>query len=369
MTRKIGILTALVGSLLVLGSMSARTPDGTKIRAGGEADSTVKAGNGGLHSSRENTEPERLSGEQQQQQQSPSPPSFYRALSRRSVGRYILATSSLVGECARVYTPAPLGLVASSLWNRFSMGLDSHGRDRRGSLGPKKSSGFSYDRFMSPNDRTGDDEDLPGDGDAAAAVPPDKYGRVSSAFLARHDIGDLPRTTEGPERAENEFDDEKTEPVAPPPGVDERSRDQNIRNVIRTTRRQSTRQSAHTAAGSVFKSIASLGRDRTKRAMDDMDLLSDSEDEGDGCDGGGGGEGRLGDVLSARTFVSDTTATPAAAHSGRVSAESTVGRNLVNADDTATTLVNKLRLGKKTEGGESSHLRSRRKTRRSQRLE
>lgn len=347
MARKNGILTALVGSLLLLGSLSARSPDGTKIRAGGRADSTVEAGNGDHHSDRENSRSDRLTGERQQQQQkqNPSPPSFYRALSRRSVGRYIIATSSLVGECARVYTPTPLGLVASSLWNRFGMGFDLHGRDRRGSLGQNKSSGFSYDRFMSPNDRAGDDEGLPGD--SVQSVPPDKYSRVSSAFLVRHEIGG----TASLEKAEEKLDDGKTDPVPPREMPDQKG------GVIRTNRGQSPQ----TTTGSVLKSITSLGRDRNKQAMDDIDLLSDSEDEGDECYGEKGREGFGG---SAKNYVSDT---PGGVNSGRGSAESTIGRNLVDADDNVATLVNRLRLGKKT-GGESS-LSSRRKARRSRQLD
>lgn len=354
MIRKNGILAALVCSLL-LGSVSARTPYGTKIRAGGRADSTVKAGKVDLLSDRENSESDRFTGEwQHQQQQHASPPSFYRALSRRSVGRYIMATSSLVGECARVYTPPPLSLVASSLWNRFGMGFDSHGQDRRSSLGHKKSSGFSYDRFMSPNDRAGDDEDLPGD--AVQSVPPKKYGRVSSAFLVRHEIGD----TAGLERGEEKLDDgkTKTDPVPPRPVLDDMPELE--RGMIRTNRRQSPQ----TTTGSVLKSITSLGRDRNKQAMDDIDLLSDSEDEADGCYGEREEGGRFGEG-STKNYVSDSPF--GGAQSGRGSAESTIGRNLVDADDNAVTLVNRLRLGKRT-GGESS-LSSRRKARRSRQLD
>lgn len=348
-----GMLTALVGSLALLGSVSARTPDVAKIHAGGGADRTVKADNGDVYSDCESSGSERLSGERQQQPpRNLCPPSFYRALSRRSVGRYLLATSSLVGECARVYTPAPLSLAASSLWNGFGMGLHSQGRDHRGSLGQNKSSGFSYDRYMSPNDRAGNDEDLPGcDAFSASFVPPRKYSRVSSAFLARHEIGD----TEGLEEEEKELGDGKTDPAPPPLVSDDMSHDQPNRGIIRTRR-----QSPQTSTGSMLKSFASLGLDRNNRAMDDTDLLSDSED-GDGCDREGGMEKTFGDVLSSRTLVSDTSA-----RTGTTSAEPTITRNLVDSDDDGITLVNRLRLGKKT--SESSHLRSRRKARRSRQL-
>ncbi|CAM9624186.1 unnamed protein product, partial [Pylaiella littoralis] len=260
-------------------SVSARTPDGTEIHAGGRAYSTVEAGNRGLHSDRESFGSQRFSGErQQQQQQNPLPSTFYRALSKRSVGRYILATSSLVGECARVYTPAPVGAVASSLWNRFGMGLGSHGRDRRGSSGQNKSSGFSYDRFMSTNNRAENDEDmLHGDGVFSAPAQPDKYGRVSAAFLARHEIGGI----EGLRIVEKELEGDMADPVPHPFVFHESYGAPSKTDEMSKTRRQST----ETRTGSVLKSIASLGRDRNKGATDDMDLLSDSEDVGDECHG------------------------------------------------------------------------------------
>lgn len=329
----------LLGSLLFLPclSMSARTPHASQIRGGGGPPSTSEEDHvGGL-----NVHP-----------RGDAPPMFYRALSRRSVGRYVLATSSLVGECARVYTPAPLISIASSLCSRFSIGLDSRRRDSgRGSLGKRKSSGFSYDKFMSPDKRAEDEEDdLCGDyGDPTATpVPPDKYGRVSSAFLVRHEIGgdSARRTSKEPVEKEKEVGVKLPSPVlggdAPPkrstPGVGGR------------------RPSPHATASSVFKSISSLARDkRRKPELDDMDLLSDSED-GDGWD-----EEEGGDILSSEKGVFES---PGEADSFRVTAK-TIGRNLVDVDDAATSLVNKLRLGKNSGAGSHGHgRRNRRKSRR-----
>lgn len=284
------------------------------------------------------------------------PSRIYRALSRRSLGRYILATSSLVGECTRVYAPEPLGLIASSLCSRFITAWDSKGRDRRASLGHQKSSAFSYDKFMS-HDPTADDEDLVGGGDPSSpAVPPNKYGRVSSAFLTRHEIGGL-TTNISPTESGGECTKEKTHTVVPrgaeldagsrtPPTskADARSRRPSTAGNIRAFGQQAK-------ARSVFKSLAGLGRDRTSGGGDDLDLLSDS--------GEGVGEWDE-DLAGSRSDVPTTSkiSVAAADAAGGVHSEPTVRRNLVGLDEDSTALVEKLRLGKKTE-------RSRRKRRQS----
>ena len=63
------------------------------------------------------------------------PSRIYKILVKHFVGRYFLATSSLVGECARVYVPAPLGLIASSLCGQVGIAMDSDGRHRGDSGG------------------------------------------------------------------------------------------------------------------------------------------------------------------------------------------------------------------------------------------
>lgn len=319
-------------------SMSARTPHASQIRGGGGAASTSEEDHvGGL-----NVHPSGV-----------APPMFYRTLSCRSVGRYMLATSSLVGECARVYTPAPFGSIASSLCSRFSIGLYSRGRDARGSLGKRKPSGVSYDKFMSPDKRTNDEEDdLYGVGDPATSpIPPDKYGRVSSAFLVRHEIGgDSARTSKDP--AEEEGTDAGVELPSPVLGSDASPK----RSTPGVDRR---RPSPHAAAGSVFKSIGSLARDkRRKPVLDDTDMLSESDDDGDGW-----GEEVGENVLYNEKDVFES---PDDADHVRVAPKTTVGRNLIDVDDAATSLVNKLRLGKNA--GAASHGRNRRKTRKERKL-
>ena len=314
-------------------STSTRTPHASRVRGGGAARSSEEDHVDGV-----NTHPRR-----------DAPPMFYRTLSRRSVGRYVLATSSLVGECVRVYTPAPLSSIASSLCSRFMIGLDSRGRNARGPLGKRRTPGLSYDKFMSPDKRTGDEEDdLSGDGDPVnGPIPPDKYCRVSSAFLVRHEIGgDSARTSQEP--AAKEATDAGVELPSPvlvgdvcpqpsTPGVDRRRR-----------------PSPQATAGSVFKSLGSLGRDkRRKPILDDMDLLSDSDDDADG-DGWNGEAG--GGVFSNDEPVVET---PVEADAVRVAPKTTVGRNLVDVDDAAATLINKLRLGR---SGARSNGRNRRKT-------
>lgn len=326
----------LLGYLLLLPclSMSVRTPHASQIRGGGGVASASEED----HVSGLNAHP---SGH--------APPMFYRALSRRSVGRYMLATSSLVGECARVYTPAPLSSIASSLCSCFNIGLDSRGRDARGSLGKRKSPGLSYDKFMSPDKRTGDQEDeMGGDGGGDPAdtlVPPDKYGRVSSAFLVRHEIGgDSART--GIEPAAKEAMDVGVE-LPPPVLGGDASPKPSTRGVDRR------RPSPEATAGSVFKSLGSLGRDtRRKPVLDDADLLSDSDDYGDQWDEEAGG-----DMLSNDKGMFESQVE---ADAIRVTPKATTGRNLVDVDDAAATLVNKLRLGKNSKA--RSHSRSRRKT-------
>lgn len=327
----------LLGSLLFLPYLSASppTPHASQISGGGR-----------LASTSEEDSAESLNAHPR----GDAPPMFYRALSRRSVGRYVLATSSLVGECARVYAPAPLTSIASCLCSRFSIGWDSNrGRDIRGSLGKRNPSGLSYEKFMSSDKERGDEED----GDPTAIpVPPDKYGRVSSAFLVRHEIGGNAASTsdEPAEKEETSVGVTLSPPVlggaspkqSTPPGVDRR------------------RLSTRATAGSVFKSLGSLGRDkRRKPAMDDMDLLSDSEDPCDGWD-----EEAEEDILSSErgNFASSVEE-----DSVQVTSETTVGRNLVDVDDAAMSLVNKLRLGKNS--GAAIHRRNRRKTRRERGLD
>lgn len=324
----------LLDLLLACRCMSSRTPNVSQIRGGGGPARTSgedRVGSADVHLQRD------------------APPMFYGALSSRSVGRYVLATSSLVRECARVYTPAPLGNIASSLCSRFSIGLNSRGEDARGYTGKRKPSGFSYDKFMSPDKRTGDEEDdLGGDGDPTATpVAPEKYGRVSSAFLVRHEIGDdSTRITKAPpEKEKMKIGVELHSPVLGGNTSQKRS-------ASRVDRR---RASPRASAGSVLKSFGSLGRDKTRRSeLDDMDLLSDSDDDGDGWDQGAGV-----DTLSGGKVVFEGSGE---ADSVRVTAKTTAGRNLVDVDDAATTLVDKLRLGKSS--GAASHGRNRRKTRR-----
>jgi len=260
-----------------------------------------------------------------------TPPAFYRALSRRSVGRYVLATSSLVGECARVYTPAPFGVLASSLWSRFAIGLGSRGRDYRGSSGQKKSSPFSYDRFMSPDIGKDDEEEDLGVDPANSPVPPDKYGRVSSAFLLRHAIGGLANTNGGLRKVDGREDIDTaggavSADASPLEG----------KNEVTTVNLQSIPTAA---AGSVLKSLGSLGSGRKKQAVDDMDLLSESEDDDWDEFEGEGGRSRTSGVQGPGVVPASV---PKASTSRR--------RNLVDADDSASTLVEKMRLAKKPKG-------------------
>lgn len=275
------------------------------------------------------------------QQPTAIPPRLYRALSRRSMGRYVLATSSLVGECARVYAPEPLGKVASSLCNRFSESFASRGRDPRPLSRQKQTSGFSYDRFMSQDDRNAD-EDLSVDGSQTGppTVPPNKYSRVSSSFLTRHGIG-----LEKAERDSGHRDNDLEGPLAV--DADERpgTRSSNAGFTQLKTR-------------NVFKSLAGLGRESTVGADDDLELLSDPEEdkEWDQLGEREGVSGKVGVAVKGMPLgTTDEDVMPGKSTFRRK-------RNLVDRDsDDLSALVNKLRLAEKAKGVS----RNRRENRRS----
>lgn len=227
--------------------------------------------------------------------------------------------------------------------------LGTRGRDRRGSMGQKKHSAFSYDKFMSPESRQDDEED-PCANSTSGPDPPDKYGRVSWAFLVRHEIGDFAQTKDGPREEGNAGMSEDTAGASMLAGqvsaVDSPTDEETDVTVNRP------RQPTNTAAGSVLKSLGSFGSGRRKQALDDMDLLSDSEDDDWNEWEGEGGGARIPRVQH-----------PQAASVSVPKVKPTVGRNLVDADDGATTLVEKMRLAKKPQGG--GRLRGRRKDGRS----
>lgn len=127
----------------------------------------------------------------------PTAPKIYKTLARRSIGRYILASFSLFGECALVYSPAPFYLLSSDLYSRVSNALNSKVQQNRHASDGGKSphSGVSYDGYM-PYDGSMDHEKLSVN-DFIKVAPPEKYSRVSSAFLVRHSIGDLAKAHDG----------------------------------------------------------------------------------------------------------------------------------------------------------------------------
>lgn len=161
------------------------------------------------------------------------PPRIYRTLSQRSVGRYVLAGSSLLGECVRVYAPPPLSNIWTQLDSMLSQkhkSLSSEGKNNSGEPG------LSYDKFMSHDDRSEEDE--------ALLTSLDKYQRVSPPFLARHGI--------------SVQDDHLTSPSA------------TVSNAPRAT--------TNRTPVFPFTPISSLRRKR-QPLPDDLDLLSEVEDE------------------------------------------------------------------------------------------
>lgn len=287
----------------------------------------------------------------------PRPSRIYGILAKHCVGRYVLATSSLVGECARVYAPAPLGLIALCLCGQVGIAFDSNGRNHGDSRGGRGSPpGVSYEQFLSEH-HSKEDEEL----SSEVVVPPEKYGRVSLAFQTRHAIG----------RAENSQLDVSDEgatlvPTWPTP-VFEDSRDDCVHfppesiSSVRIAGRSLQSESRF------FKSLVGLRKDKSRGAGDDLDLLSDV-DEGDVSNVMMGAKSARGKgVLLAREHDvsqeitrlsrSESDSTPASGPDpryGRGSAHvvhtgpgsNANARNLVNgADDDASALISKLRQG------------------------
>lgn len=299
-----------------------------------------------------------------QDRQGSPPPRLYRTLVQHSFGRYVLATSSLVRECARVYMPAPFDLLMSSLFTRVSITVDSKGRYRGASVGKKTSpSGLSYDRFLSHDGTMMEEEELSGE---ALAMPPEKYGRVSSAFLLRHAVGHVD-VMAGKEGAEDvrairhpPFEGSKADTFDTGPMQDAISR--------------GTRRSGHPSPStrSVLESLAGLRVSRQSVGGDDLDLLSDSDNEehlanlsaveiGETVGETGREIGRQRARLtrktpnahtstSNRSFFATRTSSPASPSESGVDIVSRSrsgdpnSRNLVSgADDNATALIRKLR--------------------------
>lgn len=208
------------------------------------------------------TSPEQVDAEaEQSEQRTPDsePPRIYRTLTRLSVGRYVVAASSLFGECVRIYAPAPL----SSLCTRLCIVFGSAKRTTRmldGKRNPPP--GLSYERFMSRDHRSEDEDALDGDElGGAFLTPPEKYGRASSAFLVRHALG--------------HFEDvvgkvgTRGSPVARPlVGIE----------TLGTTTSAGADSVATGRRRFGFRPLAAFGR-RRLQVGDDLDLLSDVDEE------------------------------------------------------------------------------------------
>lgn len=192
------------------------------------------------------------------------PPCIYRSLARQSIGRYVLAASTLVGECARVYCPAPLHAIVSTVHTRVSNVFDaqrptSHGPERQRNSQP----GLSYEQFMG-NDNVLDEEDHIRD---SFVMPPEKYGRVSSGFLMRHAIGNI--------EDHGNVDGEGSSRV----GYKVLKGDDAVKSAKVTTMTSSiTNPPARGMASFAFKPFVGL-RNIRPEVGDDLDLLSDVTDD------------------------------------------------------------------------------------------
>lgn len=260
--------SALVRSASISSPLVVRTREGERPKTPGRHsgyDDPYIAGPGGLRGWGESETAAK------QGRHGSSPPRLYRTLVQRSFGRYVLATSSLVRECARVYMPAPFDLLVSSLCTRVSITFDSKGRYRGASVGKKTSpSGLSYDRFLSHDGTMMEEEELSGE---ALAMPPEKYGRVSSAFLLRHAVGHVDAMVEK-EGAED------VRAIRPPP-FEGSNADTFDTGPMQDAISRGTRRSGHASPStrSVLESLAGLRVSRQSAGGDDLDLLSDSDNE------------------------------------------------------------------------------------------
>ena len=102
-------------------------------------------------------------------------------------------------------------------------------------------------------------------------MPPEKYGRVSSAFLARHAIG----------REENSQEDvsEQKVPFFEPMQVGEERSEDYSQGPAKITSVKVAGWSPHSMSESRFlMSLAGLRREKPRGAGDDLDLLSDVDD-------------------------------------------------------------------------------------------
>lgn len=278
-----------------------------------------------------------IAGRRQQRCETPTaPPRIYRALARRSVGRYVLAASSLIGECARVYAPAPFGTIASSLCARVGNSLDPGGRSRGASMRKgAPHSGLSYERYLPFDGDRVEDEELSG---GASVVPPNKYGRVSSSFLVRHALGAVEDSAE-------DVAFEKATKYELEKAVDDgKHADKTFGE--RAISRGSARRSPQPSGASVFKTLTRMRKKRATEVGDDLELLADSSHDGDSEVPMIPARGR-GRVAGPQTTPVERGASVSPAYS-RLDAESrgrlTGSRNLVSgAGDGNLEWVNKLR--------------------------
>lgn len=187
------------------------------------------------------------------------------ALVERSVGRYILATSSLAGECVRAYVPGPFRLMTSLLCTRVRDALFSGEHDV---LGPDdgQSSRLSYKRFLSPEMNTDDYLDrVPENFESAIQY---KYSRVSAAFLVRHGIGHAV-ADDDTGRCSTDQDRARANGRSKLAVLDERIQDAPSNGIEEKA-----------ASYSILNSLNSFRKMRRTVIEDDLDLLSeDLEDE------------------------------------------------------------------------------------------
>lgn len=206
-----------------------------------------------------------------------SAPRFYRGLSQYSIGRHLVATSYLIGECTRLYAPAPLGVIATSLYRRathvFFSGIEARGQTGEGR---QSQPSVSYAKFLSHDNQMEDEEPL----EDAVFAHPEKYGRVSLAFLARHSIGN--GSNHQMRGDPNEISDISVQqPMVPTPLVTPDVPKSGVSSFketgVGTIAHPRRPSQARSPGASVFKSLGGFRRN-SHPVQDDLDLLSESDD-------------------------------------------------------------------------------------------
>lgn len=186
-------------------------------------------------------------------------PLLYGILTRQAMGRYIFAVSSLLGECARVYSPEPVSSVLSTLQDTLDGFVEQIGQRR--STRPTQFQGNKPLHRGSSLDVENDDLVL----DKQVLHSLEKYGRVSNAFLRRHALGGLIESLDESIAVDSSVKVEDRSLAGNP------SSDKSVQHDHR-------QMGSLPQLGSQRGSRSFLGFRKSRRVVDDEELLSQSKE-------------------------------------------------------------------------------------------